>query len=359
MPVAPDPVAGERIARHGFADRPARNVVDAVRLTTALQAQDAGAARLGVRARSVGVSEDDVREALDVTRTVVRTWLMRATIHLTAAADVRWLTAVTGPSFARKFATRWRDIGLTPALLERTAATLPEVLAGGPLALAQIMAALAERGIVVDSPDPQAPYHVLLHATGAGLTCRGPERGREATFALIDQWLPGAPQGPRGDEALAELARRYFAAFGPATPADFTAWSGLPSSHAIALIRGELTPCVVAGRAGYTLGDVAPRRGLRLLSAFDNYLVGYRDRTAIIDDEHRGLVYVGGVIKPSVLIDGRVAGIWRLDRTGRKGAATVEVRPFTPLSRTNRAALDAEVADIGRFIGAQTTLDLC
>jgi hypothetical protein len=364
MPIVVDPVAGERIARHGFLDRPAQSVVEAVRHTTAIQAQDAAAARLGVRARSGVVTEVDVHRALDDERTVVRTWLMRATIHLVTAADVRWLTAVIGPSFARKFAKRWRDMGLTTQLLDRTAEALPDVLAGGPLPLSQIMAGLADHGTAVPLADPQAPYHVMLHASGLGLVCRGPHRGREATFALVDQWLPavdragtaGTTPGPRGDDALAELARRYFAAFSPATAADFSTWSGLPSSQAIGLIRDELTPVSLNGRPGFTLGEQTPNRGLRMLGAFDNYLIGYRDRAGIVDTEHRARVYVGGVIKATVLLDGRVIGTWRLARS--TDAATVSLQLFQTPSRAIRHAVDAEVADIGRFLGTEAVLDL-
>jgi hypothetical protein len=298
------------------------------------------------------VTEADVFHAMDVERSVVRTSLMRATIHLVAADDAKWLTAMIGPAIARKFQKRWRELGLTPELLSAAMDVLPEALAGGPGTRAHVVAALAERGVVVDTAD-QAPTHLLLHATTLGLVCRGPDRGREPTFALLDDWLPDAPAGPRGDEALAELARRFFQAFSPATAADFTTWSGLPSGQAIAQIRDELTPVEVNGRAGFTLGDVAPQRGLRLLSAFDNYLVGYRDRELIIDPDRRPEVYIGGVIRPTVLLDGRVIGTWRLVRKAE--SAGVEVTPFRDVNTKIRAAIDAEADDIGRFISLPTT----
>lgn len=356
-----DEVAGQRIARHGFVDRPARSPAEAAWLTCGLQAQDAQAARLGVRSRSTGVTEADVRCALDVERTVVKTWLHRGTIHLVAAEDVRWLTALFGPMIARKFAKRWRDLGLPPEVLERTAALLPSVLGGsgegGGLAKTrpEIVADLAERGVAID-PQGQASTHMLLHATTEGLICRGPDRGRDATFVLLDDWLPPSPAGPSGDDALAELARRFFGAFSPATAGDFTAWSGLPSARAIALIRDELTPVQVYGRPGFRLGETEPRQGLRLLSAFDNYLVGYRDRDAIVDLARRTEVYDGGIIRPTVLHDGRVVGRWQLTRTAR--SATVAVHPLEPLSRRVRDALDREIADVGRFIGLPAALDL-
>jgi Winged helix DNA-binding domain len=344
---------GERTARHGFADRSASSVRQAVRLTTAVQAQDPQAARLGVRSRAAGLTEADVVHAMDVERSVVRTSLMRATIHLVDAADAKWLTALIGPAVARKFQKRWRELGLTPELLSAAVDVLPEALAGGPHSRAEVVATLARRGVLIDTAD-QAPTHLLLHATTLGLVCRGPDRGRDATFVLLDGWLPDAPAGPRGDDALAELARRFFQALSPATAADFTTWSGLPSGRAIALIRDELMPVQVNGRAGFTLGEVAPQRGLRLLSAYDNYLLGYQDRELIIKAAQRPHVYLGGVIRPTVLLDGRVIGTWRLVRKAE--SAAVEVRPFSGLTRKVRAAIEDEAADIGRFIDLPTTL---
>ncbi len=329
-------------------------MAQAARLTTAIQAQDPGASRLGLRARAREITERDVLRAIEQDRTVVRSWLMRATVHLVAADDVRWLTSVIGPSFAGKFRKRWLDLGLTPEVLQRTAAALPLLLADGPKTRRAITADLLEQGIGLDLTDPQTSSHILLHATGIGMVCRGPDRGRDPTFALLDQWLPAAPGGPSGDEALAELARRYFAAFSPATPADFVTWSGLASSKAIALIRDELTPAETDGHAGFTLGSVQPQRGLRLLSGFDNYLVGYRARALFMDAEYRDRVYVGGVIRPTVLLDGSIVGTWRLTRAAK--AARVTVSMFSPPSRKVLLAIEDEVADIGAFIGLPADL---
>ena len=155
--------------------------------------------------------------------------------------------------------------------------------------------------------------------------------------------------------------RRYFAAFAPATAADFTTWSGLPSA-AIDLVRDELEPVDVAGRPGFRLrpaphdAPVVPaKRGtVRLVAGFDNYLVGYRDRDLHIAEEHRPAVYVGGVIKPTVLLDGRIVAVWRLTRTPKDAAVTVT--PLEPLSARTRSAIEREVRDIGRFVGQPARL---
>ncbi len=343
---------GERMARQGYGDRTAESPRAAAAGTTALQAQDNLASRLGVRARSATVTEADVLRAIEDDRTVVRTWLMRGTIHLVDAADLRWLVGLIGPAIARKYRTRWRQLGLTDDVLDRSVDALPQLLAGGPQTRHQIRAGLAELGITLDSPDPQVHTHVIVHASTTGLICRGPDRGRHSTFVLRDDWLPTAPAGPAGDDALAELARRYFAAYSPATAADFGTWSGLPTSQAIALIGGELSPADVDGRAGFRLGAVEPARGVRLLPAFDNYVIGYKNRAALLDPARHGEVYQGGMIRPVVVRDGRVIGSWALDRG--KGAVTVTRFEAWPIRVGS--AVEAEVADIGRFLGREVTL---
>jgi hypothetical protein len=342
---------GERSARHGLAARPCRTPVDAAAVTTALQAQDGAASRLGVRARATGQTDAAVRRAIEVDRTIARTWLMRGTIHLVDTRDLRWLVRLIGPAVARKYRTRWRQLGLTDTVLERAVGLLPTLLADGPRTRHEIREGLASRGVTLDSPDPQAHTHALVHASTIGLLCRGPDRGRHGTFVLLDDWLPAAPDGPAGDDALAELARRYFIAYSPATAADFTTWSGLPARRAIELIRDELQETDVDGRLGYRLGSVAPARSVRLLPAFDNYLVGYRDRAALLDPELHRRVYQGGMIRPTVSVDGAIVGSWALDRARRR----VTVTQFAELRAPARRAVETEVADIGRFLELDLT----
>lgn len=335
------------MARHGLVDRPARTAAQAAGLICGLQAQDVAAARLAVRARSANVTDAEVRVAIDADRTVARTWLMRNTIHLVPAEDLRWLVALIGPMVQRRFASkRWPELGLTPDVRERIAAVAEEILQDGPMNRHTFVAALVERGIEL-SGSGQEPVHVVMFLSTLGLVCHA-DGDR---FALVSQWLPQAPAGPRGDEALAEFARRYFRAYSPATGADFTAWSGLPSRRAIELIRDELTP---AG-SGFVLGEVAEPGGVRLLGGFDNYVLGHRNRDHIVDAPVRDEIYVGGTIRPTVVHDGRVIGRWRLARPSRKGRATlVEVRLFGRAPHALTAAIDAEVTDLGRFLGVTT-----
>ncbi len=347
----------ERMTRQGLARRGTGTPAQVAASALGLQAQDAAASRLGVRARSDAVDEAGVIQAGASEASVVRTWLMRATVHLVAAEDLRWLVALFGPMIERRFANvRWRQLGIDRQLLDQAVPRVREVLAGRQLTRHELAAELAERGIRL-AADPQAATHLLLALSCRGVTCRAGDRGRDATFALIEDWVPDVPDVPAPADPLAELARRYFRAFGPATAADFRSWSGLPSGAAITAIRDELTEVCFDGRRGWTLGTVEPAPGLRLLPMFDNYLLGYRDRTAIVEQSRHPLVYVGGIIRATVVCDGRVIGNWRLERPQRAGRpATVEVTPFEHFTRRHRAELERERADVERFLARPVDL---
>ena len=345
----------ERMTRQGLSTRaavPSRSVAQAA---VGLQAQDLGASRLGARARSSTVTETDVIADCEQRREIVRTWLMRSTVHLVAAEDVRWMAQLFGPMIERRFMNvRWRDLGITADVISAAIPVARAVLADRELGRHELRTELAQQGIRL-ADDPQAATHLLLALSARGITCRGPDRGRETTFALLDDWIGPARDEFSGAQASAEVARRYFRAFGPATAADFTTWSGLPAGPAIKAIRDELTEVEFDGRRGFSLGEVEPVAALRLLPMFDNYLIGYRDRQAMIDPARHAQVYVGGIIKASVVSDGRVIGIWALNRRA-KGAATIEVTPFQTLTRRHRLELERERADVERFFEVPVAL---
>jgi hypothetical protein len=344
----------ERMTRQGLAARSADTTAGVAAAALGLQAQDTGAARLGVRARSDAVDEAGVIDALQHERSAVRTWLMRSTVHLVAADDLPWMAALFGPMIERRYRARWRQLGITEPVIEAAIPHTRELLDGNGLTRHELAAALAARGISL-TEDGQAPTHLLVALSARAVTCRGPDRGRDATFVLVDDWVTSTPSTPSTDP-IAELARRYFRAFGPATAADFTAWSGLPAGAAIASIREELSEVEFDGRRGWALGDVEPSPGFRLLPMFDNYLLGYRDRTAMLDARVQAQVYVGGIIKATVVCDGRVIGSWRLARSGR--SAAIRVTPFERFTPRHHGELDRERADIARFLGRPIELEI-
>jgi hypothetical protein len=262
---------------------------------------------------------------------------MRGTLHLVAADDVRWLLGLFGERNRLAGARRRAQLGLDDALCARALDAIADVLADGPLPRAELVDRLVAGGIAVD-PRGQAPAHLVAYAATSGLICRGPDLdGDEPGYVLVDRWVARSREP---DDPLAELTRRYLGAFGPAGPADLAAWSGLPLG--VARTGFESVGVDTAASAAGAPGEPT----VRLIGAFDTFLLGYRDRAGILPAAHaKRIIPGGGVIHPAVVRDGQVVGRWRLRRD------TVEVEPFEPLDADTLARLAAEAADLGRFLG--------
>jgi Winged helix DNA-binding domain len=250
-----------------------------------------------------------------------------------------------------------RNLGLDSATCARGVAVIRKALAGGPMARREIRRRLVSAG-VLEEPVGQTMMHLIFHAAALGVVCSGPRIGRDESFVLLDDWVPQS-NGPRGEDALAELARRYFAAYGPASAADFAAWSHLKVGLirvAMAAVGSELVEFPGPIRGLWTLGPVvaepeASGPVVRLLGHFDTFLLGYRRR------EHHGgpdaETWIhhggGGWIRPVVCVDGWILGGWRLDK--RVGEIEVTIMPFDRIGQRADAAIRREVASIGSFLG--------
>jgi Winged helix DNA-binding domain len=341
------------------------DVHEVVRHMGGVQAQDTPASRLALRPRGAGLDARAVRAACDRERSVVRTWAMRGTLHMVTAEDVGWLVALLGPGFAAASRRRRLQLGLDEDLCARALPAIRKVLAAdGPLPRGELVARLAGEGVVVD-PRGQAPAHLVGYAAARGVVCRGPDLdGDEPTYVLLDDWV-GRRRVLGPEAALAELTRRYLGAHGPAAPQDLAAWAGITAGQArrgFELAAGALAEVEAAGARAWTPRDArAPRPGsgpcVRLLYRFDEYLLGWRGRDLILSPAFAGRIQAGGGwIHPAVVLDGRVVGTWRLPRGGA-GRLTVAVEPFEPLDAAV-PGLEAEVADLGRFLDAPATLSL-
>jgi hypothetical protein len=332
-----------------------------------LQAQLWSAATLGMRARGAGLDAGKVNRALNSERSIVRTWLMRGTLHVVAAQDVRWLLALLGPVFARAGSTRHAQLGLDDDLKARGVAAIREILThAGPHTRYELVDRLRRRHIVLDAKT-QAPIHLIALAALQGVLCLGPDReDGESTYVLLNDWVPTARM-PARETALAELARRYFAAFGPATVEDLSAWSGLPMSDArsaIAGTRAGLAEVMVQGRLGFVLKQRLRLEGqptkteVRLLPAFDTYLLAYRRRDLAVPVAlQRRLQRGGGWLHPAVVVNGRAVAAWSLRKSGSRGGQ-VTVERFAPISPPVRLGIQTEVDDIGRFLDLQLTVNV-
>jgi hypothetical protein len=337
---------------------PATAVQPLVAALGGVQAQDQVAAALALRPRSRGLDAQAVWRARDEDRSVVWTWAMRGTLHLVAAADVGWILALLGPIFVAAGRRRRLALGLTDELCERALADLREILAaGGPLPRSELVRRLAGRGVAID-PAGQAPAHLVAYAALRGAVCRV---GDEPAYALLDEWLGAAAPGAlEPDRALAELTRRYLGAHGPAGAADLAAWSGIGLRRArrgLELVAGELRAVPTASGPGWMLAAApqpsrAARPQVALLGHFDPYLLGYAERDLVLDRRFaRRIQAGGGFVQPAVLVDGRVVGTWRRQRSGDRLDVALELFEEEQPEGT-ASALEREAADVARFLGA-------
>jgi len=347
-------IAYRRLYNQSIAPAAFEQPGDVVKRLGALQAQDYLAALWAVGLRMEAATEQTIEQAI-CDRKIVRTWPMRGTLHFVAPEDVRWLLALLTPRVIAGAAQRRKQLELDKATLARAEALFASALQGGrQLSRPEMMALLEQNGIATAG---QRGYHILWWAAQNGLICFGPRQGKQDTFVLLDEWLPESKSLSR-EAALAKLAHRYFTGHGPATIQDLMWWSGLPAADARAsleLAASQLAYEVIDGQTYWfspalpTPQAAAPTASL--LPGFDEYLLGYRDRSAVLNPAHATKVVPGGngIFKPIIVIDGRVVGTWK--RSLRKTKVLLEFDPFEPLSPAQMAAAAAAAEPYGRFLG--------
>jgi hypothetical protein len=315
-------------------------VAATVRTMTAMQGQDLPGVLCSAALRTAGGSLAAVRAAMDAGE-VVRSWPMRGTLHLVAAEDLGWMIALGSPRVATSAARRQGELGLDAGTLAKATELAVGALEGGrAIRRKDLFAVWQTAGI---STEGQRGAHLLGHLAVSRVVCLGPTSGSEQALVLLDEWVP-RPRQLAGDEAVAEWALRYFRSHGPATVADFAWWTGLKVSDsraAHAAVAGQLERLDVGGET-YWLDPATPARletcraearAVHLLPGFDEVLLGYRDRSAVLDKDHADRLVPGGngMFKASVVAGGRVVGTWR--RPARGSDDGPEATPFTTFGR--------------------------
>jgi hypothetical protein len=319
-----------------------------VRGLTAMQAQDFPGALCSVALRTRQATRAVVEAALDAGE-VVRSWPMRGTLHLVAAEDLGWLVQTLAPRVLRASIRRRSDLGLDEAVLERGRELSVEALDGPGLRRGELLAYWDGHGL---STSGQRGYHLLGYLAQTGTLCLGPLQDGEQRVVLVEQWIP-RPRHLERDEALGELALRYFRGHGPATVKDLIRWAHLVAADARAgteAARSELMSVVVDG-IEYLMDPQTPQRlgaartqaeGVLLLPGFDELVLGYADRTMTVPAQFAERIVPGGngVFRPTVISGGRAVGTWR------RAHETIDAVPFTSFEPPVADAIPAVFADL-------------
>jgi winged helix DNA-binding protein len=306
----------------------------------AVQAQDYPAAKWALGLRAPSLTDSDVETAFTEGR-ILRTHVLRPTWHFVTPADIRWMLDLTGPGIRKRRLLYERRLGLDAAVLKRSRAAIARALRdGAQLTRAEIGSVLRRAGVKAET---QALAHVMMNAELEGVVCSGARRGKQFTYSLLAERAPRAKTLAR-DEALGELARRYFTSHGPATLRDYVWWSGLNAGDArrgLEIAGRGLERETIDGRSYWSAPSAknAPGHadGAHLLPNYDEYVVAYRDREAGSD-----------VFGHSVIVDGRMAGNWT--RTASRESISVNVVSCRRLTPVDRRAVWAAAGRYGRFM---------
>jgi len=327
---------------------------DLVRWMGAVQAQDLALARWSVGQRAA--CDAKAVDAALADGSIVRTHVLRPTWHFVAREDIGWMLALTADRVRARLRPYDRNQGVDTELIRTSSRAIEAAIRrSGHLTRARIAGILARRGIRVEAG--WIVGHLLMHAELSGVICSGVAEGAQQTYALLEERAPN-PAGPAGDDALSELATRYFQSHSPAALQDFSWWSGLPAAlakRAIEVIRSSLDECDVDGRRFLvhrhaTMRVAASRRRAHLLQAFDELVVAYSGTRSIVDE--RGLVANAksdGLLTRSVVLDGQVCGRW--EKQPRASALEVRVRLVLDVAPRGRLAIARAVGEYGTFLG--------
>ena len=342
-------LANQHIIDHSFAQ-----AEEVVAWLGAMQGQDYSGTLWSIGLRMKDVTEPIVEQAL-ADRRIVRTWPMRGTLHFVAAQDVRWLLHLLTPRMIAQSAGRYRQLALDEATFAASQGVFINVLQGGKQLTREDLYQQLEQAKIATAG--QRGYHLLGRAAQDGLICFGAPSGKQQTFTLLDEWIPPTKPLLR-EEALAELARRYFTSHGPATLADLMRWAGITTAEAkmgLVAVEKELIHEALDGLVYWMAPNIIDTplnpTDLYLLPGFDEYILGYGKRDAVLDPAYAQAICPGGngVFSPTIVLNGRVVGTWK--RVLKKDKVLITPTPFQPLTDAERETLAAAAERYAVFLG--------
>ncbi|MBI3943738.1 MAG: AlkZ family DNA glycosylase [Chloroflexi bacterium] len=331
---------------------------EAVGWLGAVQAQEYQGAKWALAQRIQGIGNDALDEAL-AAGTILRTHILRPTWHFVTPADIRWLLALTAPRVHAINAPYYRKNALDSAVFAQSNTVLIKALQGGhQLTRSELESVLRQAGILKDTDDRLRLGLLMMQAELDGIICSGAMKGKQHTYALLDERVSPTRSLAR-TEALAKLTRRFFTSHGPATIKDFSWWSGLTVADTRAgleIAKRHLATDVFEGQTFWFPPDMpsAVPGGpvAHLLPAYDEYTIAYKDHSGILDPQYLAQAIAGrGIV---LAIDGYISGTWF--RTFTKDTALVTVRPFMPLTEAESRAVAAAAQQFGKFLDMPVAL---
>lgn len=352
--LTPSDIARIRFHNQQIAQTKFKKPEEVIAWLGAMQGQEYAMAKWGIAQRMQEITDSEIDQAF-ANGSILRTHLLRPTWHLVTPDDIRWLLALTGPRVQAVNAYMYRKLELDNAFFNRSNAALIKALQGGKqLIRVELAAALQQTGI--DTVGELRMGYILMRAELEGIICSGARRGKQFTYALLEERAPQVKPLDR-EEALVELVRRYFTSRGPATLKDFVTWSGLTMADVkkgIEMLKPKLEHVIVEEQTYWFADSALPPKSssktAHLLPIYDEYVMGYKDRSALLGLlEKEKLTGSSIAFDNIIVIDSMLVGSWK--RTLSKTEVLVETNFNIPLTKTQTRAVATDVERYGKFLG--------
>ena len=316
-----------------------------------IQAQDYGQAKWAIGSRIPGSTNESIDKAIS-SQTIVRTWMMRGTIHVVSPDDIQWLTDLLAPRIIARNKTRYRQLELNEKTLDKANDILGKALdSGDAVTRTGISEILKDKKIIATGV---RLAHILQYACLKNTICFSAKQGKDFSFTKLK---PSKKSSFSREQALAELATRYFSSHGPASVKDFIWWSGLAPEEArkgMESIKSRLEKFDATGDTYFTDKDVKPYskpdHRVHLLAGFDEYIVGYTNRSVGMEQKHIShVIRNNGIFYPTVILDGFVKGIWK--PVVKKDSLHIEIQRFSTFSKSMEKDVKLAASRYADFVG--------
>ncbi|MDD8018231.1 MAG: winged helix DNA-binding domain-containing protein [Bacteroidota bacterium] len=318
----------------------------------AMQAQDYSMAKWAVGVRLPGSTDKDIETAVNK-GDIIRTHVLRPTWHFVSPADIYWMLELTAPRIKSSLKSRHKQLELTESVIKKSYSIIEKALIDGQhFTRNEIFSKLEKANVATGN---QRGIHILLRAELDGIICSGTSQEKQQTYALLEERVPKKKLFQR-DEALAQLANKYFTSHCPATVQDFIWWSGLPvadAKNALEMVRANFYSEKINSQTYWFRDSASPTKNIResahLLPAYDEFIISYKDRSAALSsDIQKKTISDNGIFWPVIVINGKVTGKWR--RTMTKDTIVIETEFFQPLTKSTKNLIEKASLRFGNFL---------
>jgi hypothetical protein len=353
-------IANYRLASQKLLKANSNTPQEIVRHLGAIQAQDYAMAKWAIGSRC-NATEKEIEEAINSGK-IIRTHILRPTWHFVSADDIYWMLDVSGPQVKRIILSETKKYGYDEKEFERINSNIEKILAGNNhLTREEIIQELNIKK--VSGEYYLSPVLIMMYAELTGLVCNGKMKGKQITYALLEEKVSRPQSKLTKEEGLAKLAKRYFESHGPATLLDFSWWSGFPPTtarSAINSIESELNSVEIDNQKYYFGTNFTGAdnfcESVHFLPAFDEILISYKTRETSILLEHQSKAFTNnGIFKPIILENGKVIGTWK--RTIKKDHVKIETQFFSPLDDSKKDLLFEAVKPFENYLETKINIE--